>query len=575
MGLWSGSKPGSPRRSRWRAGWDRSEQITGSLLDRLTRQLRRYRSGGYAQGPNHRQRAEDLGWIMEIVRQAAYIQRADLAIDPEWSETRQAGTKTDGSANLYMVQRYDTDPGTHHRSLSHLAGREVVDMGAIARRLSLCEAGWRLQARLKADGIAVVSTPIRCGLTRVCPHCALSRAITRAVQTRRAIERGIVEGEVGELALMTVTQRAEVGEALESAIARLRESMSRLISRDRLSASRRRRWDALVSGVVWSVEVTRGWPGRDEGASQPPPDACWWHVHAHAVVTLRPGVTQEEAARELGATWERLSAAESGPDRGWDPCAGGVPEDRSRWATGGWWRPIDPSSMKEVFQATKYLCKPGSLGARELLEVLTVTRGQRWQGATGLFHGMVSAAADEPLGEEADLLSRPDAGRALCGLWDCPDEDGTEPIVSWPIQSADVAEVRAALELEPDREHAPVLVELWDPRGPLWRLVASRAWAHARASAHSAAVARADLAQVEARVGSRLSQLAEEEDRLALVGKRSAADVAQEEALDLVSEISEAARRVDKWETLSRLALGDLEHAPRSPRPSPRDDLPY
>lgn len=564
--LWRGADAQRPRRHRWRAGWDREETIPGSLLrSSRERSLRRYRSGGYAQGPRHYQAAVDLAWVVELCRQGAYGQRADLAIDPDWSETRQAGARPDGTPIHYEVSRYDADPSTHHPHLSYLAGREVVDLADVARRLRLCEAGWRLQARLRADGIAVVSTPIRCGQTRICPHCAGARALRRAGQVRRAIERGIVEGEIGELALMTATQRAVPGERLAEALERLRGSLSRLVTKKRMSPSRRAWWDALVAGVVWSVEATRGASGD------------WWHVHAHAVVALRPGVDHEEAARRLGASWERLSGEESGSGLGWDPCSGGVPEDRSRWATGGWWRPIDPGSLAEVYQATKYLCKPTSLDSTALLELLTVTRGSRLQGATGVFVGMVSAAADEPQGEEADTLSRPDAGRALARLWDCPDEDGEEEIVSWPIQPIDVPEVQAALDLEAEPATAPVLVEVWDQLtgGSLWRLVTSRAWAHARAASHSAAVARADLAQVEGRVANRLAQLAEQEDRLSLDGQRSAVEVLQKQSLDLVSEISEAAQRADRWETLGSLALADLERAPPLPRPTPGDDLPY
>lgn len=586
--LWKDVNPRFSRRGRWRSGWDREEVIQASLLHaERSLGLLRYRSGGYAQGTAHKQRAIDLAWVVEVLRQAAYIQRAELAIDLEWSETRQAGVKADGTPNLYKVRRHDLDPGAHSKSLAHLAGYEVVDCAHLAYRAARCEAHWRMSLRLGVPPLSVVSSPARCGLTKICPHCAHFRANRRAGEVRRAIEVGLEAGELEELALMTLTQRAEAGEKLWEAVLRFRGAMSRLMSRERMSDSRRRRWDATVAGLVWSVEVTRSWEGKAEGTPQPSPAQCWWHVHAHAVVALRPGVTQEEAARSFGTTWERVSALESGPGRGWDPCAGGVPEDRSRWAVGGWWRPIDPSNLREVYQATKYLCKPGSLNARELLEMLTVTRGKRWQGATGTFYGMVSADKDAPEeGDEEDSVHRPDAGRPLAALMDCPDEDGDDDVVSWPIKPADVEEVKAALEHEPDPRVAPVLVKLWDQgrAAPVWRLVAHRSWAHTRALTHSLSVAEADLARVEARVEERLGVLAAAVDRLSLQLPEAQGPAQeklqrqisglQEEAAVLLGEISEAAERIERWEGLVDLLAQDLgETSPLAVSPS--DDLPY
>lgn len=484
------------------------------MLDRRTGRRRRYQDGGYAAGPEHREAAEEAAWTVERLRWAAYEQRARLAVDPDLVEVRTCGRGPDGRPVTYELRRYAQDG--HAPGWEAWAGRVVVDLAAVARRVAACEGSWRHTLRLAPEGLRAVATPIRCGDHRWCPHCAGALASSRARLYRAAIERARAEGEAGHVALVTLTQRARAGESFESATGRLRRALRSLATSSAQARSWRRWWAAHVAGHVWSVEVTRGWPGHHEGAERPRARAAlWWHAHAHLVVVLRPGVAQEEAAQAIGERWEALTARESGAD-GWDPVAsGGVSADRRLWARGGWWRELELEDLSAVYQACKYLTKPAALDGQDIVELATWAHGARWHGRAGLFRGLADLDQDQDQDQEGDEGRRPDLGRLLAGVWSSQDICDLGDRL-WPLLAADVGDVRAALagsetegpqprlEVGPcDRcggGHDRAECEACGGTGERWRVRARASWAWATATAADLAVARADVGRLGAAV---------------------------------------------------------------------------
>lgn len=510
--LWRGKRgkvdPKQSRRDRWRPGWDRAEQVVGPLDGGA------YRDGGRSQGWTHRQAAAELATQVEVMRQAAYIQRAGAAVG-ERTEERQCGLKPDGRRNRYTVRYYDDDPEAHARPYTRFAGRAVVDAARLADRLAQCSQTWRHRLTLTDAGrLGVVPTPQRCGLTLWCPHCAQVAAVQRAHATRAALQAAHETGEVGAAVLVTLTQRSDPQEAAEGARARLRAAYRRWGPGKHAPRSLRAWWDASVWGTRWAEEVTDGSDGRR------------YHWHRHVLVLLRPGVDLEEAARRLGERWQAVTEDER-PGWGWDPWAGGVRTETGRWGVGGWWRPIDleDTALGEVFQATKYLIKPGSLDAFRWLQVATTCRG-RARGTTGGLRGL--QVEQDQAGAE---LVGPPPGEPVCPLLDCPkvDDDGGA-VVAWPVPLDLLPRVRAALQAEeqdhvagwvahsyvgetpdvPGAEPVPILGATPIPKGgPLpwliedadgWRLAACRSWARLRGQAYTAEVAAALAEEAAARM---------------------------------------------------------------------------
>ncbi len=559
MALWSGVDPKKSRRSEWKEGWDRDEKIQGSILRKGSKKLKKYLIGGYAQGQAHLERSERKGVVVEVFRQAAYEQRAHLAVDRSRWEVRQAGLAPDGKPNRYPVYRYAL--AGHSVGWKHFLGQEMVDAARHAYRLARCEAAWRHSLRLRDGGLGVVASPERCGLVRWCPICAALHAAQRAAKARSMLEEALEAGLAGLSVLMTLTQRGHLGETYEEARDRFKHAFHAFLTSGPQSGAWERKFKSMVSGIVWGIETPRSWEGKKDGVPRPPRSGRRWHDHGHIIVTLHPGVDEEEAARVLGERWEELTrrAGSHLPERadglgwGWDPESGGVPKDRSCWSRGDWWKPM--KETKEVFQATKYLLKPLELDGQELLEALTFSKGHRFQGSSGIYRGLTKHKIEPS--EVGELYQRPDPGEAIAGLWQCPRiEEDEEGVVSWPVRESDAERVRVALAEEVALGPPPRLVDVGLPgEAPAWRLVARREWARSRAATHTAEVAEADLCRARAAL-----------DRSGEDGP-SAEDVAR---------LIYAQKQADKaWEVDALLLVDWCEAPPLVLRCGPLDPIPY
>lgn len=392
-----------------------------------------------------------------------------------------------------MVQRGRHQVEDWRYSDGPLQGLPAVDPWAVAFKLAMCSSSWYVQ--LRADGgnlVDPVAVPRPCGLDHLCPVCA-SRFSSALAAALRLVLQEDLPGR--PLALVTLTQRAKVGESLESALARWRRAWE-LMTR----GAPGREFAELVAGWYYGLEVTRGDVGK------------WWHLHAHLVVVLHPGVEVAKARAWVGSTWRR-STESAGPGLGWQPEAGGcvlgpaparfelpdldalhvaqlrelaralplplvgawqlrraelvegirrlalewdtVRADHRRvesWA-GGWWRDIDPEDPAQVYQACKYPSPLADLAGDNLVEFLAVNHGRRWHQGGGVLRSVVARAKlleqdlEPDQGEDAgtvtdrdlslELGEAPPAQVALgqnvasCAPHESPDLDAVAPGLGW------------------------------------------------------------------------------------------------------------------------------------------------
>lgn len=358
---------------------------------------------------------------------------------------------------------------------SRLAGKTVVDCWALAHRVSVCCAHYR--RTLHAAG--VVDLAMRCDAPLVCPTCASARAGLYASAVRRVAAsltrpegegyreagRALLEAVRGSTAalpdvrledpqcrLVTWTQRAVAGEPLEVALDRLRMALSPMVSKRRMSSSWRQAWDHHRLGVRYQVEVVRGWAGKREGAPRPPARACWWHAHVHVVLL---GDRVDDLKDWVEQRWQMQTESASWSVRG-DGAGAADPASRR---DGGWWREVSLESLREVYQATKYLC-PGivDLTAAETVELVTVARAGRLAGGAGTLRGcIVGAEALEAVGQPDPCpppIPRPDWGPRMVSPAVAPlvtaDEARTPlsgPLIRLLQRAEDADAARTVLEL--------------------------------------------------------------------------------------------------------------------------------
>ncbi len=333
-------------------------------------------------------------------------------------------------------------------------GRQAVDPWAVAGKLQLCSSSWYVQLRAGVVGLVPpMAVPRPCGLWHVCPVCAARRSAELAAGLRDVVTAELKDHHV---ALVTLTQRARVGETLAGALERWRRAWGLMVR-----GRRGRRWSELVAGYYYGLEVTRN------------TDAHWWHLHAHVVVVLEKGLDPEAARAWVGQAW-RESTESAGPGLGWQPEAGDCtlgpapvavnlprtvrwlnPEAESledlnvaqlraiarhlpipvagawklrraalleairsralEWDTlrhdhrpvtswdGGWWEEVDTSDPARVYQACKYPTPITQLGGLHLAEFLAVSHGRRWHQGGGVLRGVVVDDSERPEADDSAL----------------------------------------------------------------------------------------------------------------------------------------------------------------------------
>jgi len=404
------------RRLTWAAGWDRSRACPPDpknddaprggwrevgLVAETPDALGRYKPSGWRRAHGKRRRA------VRLLRMAGYESRK------RWARER-VGLRQVG-AHLVDDWRYVDGPS---------AGLQAVDPWDVARKLQGCGSAWDVQIRVREHAdplqrLVPLPLPRLCGLAHVCPVCAgiRSRALARSLRAVVA-----AEPEDRRVFFLTLTQRADAGETLQDALTRWRGAWSRM-TRGRPG----RAWRDVVKGYYYGLEVTRG-----AGASEVNPGP-WWHVHAHAVVTVPAHVV--DVAAELGPLWHRATVAEAA-GLGWEPVAGiKRPTEThaaaaARYAAGDWSGPwcqeldtTDPE-LREVGQATKYATPVATLHPLPLAEFLSTAHGRRWHQGGGEWRSVVRMAEELDAvvdavvddGEAADRVDRVDLGRGVCGM---------------------------------------------------------------------------------------------------------------------------------------------------------------
>lgn len=431
-----GSAVRLPREARrWVEGWDwRLDACPPDPRDDASPGRKGWRDVDGCDGERWRKLHGHRTRVVRALRRAGYVQRH------HWPRL-QVGT--------LQVGRHEVEDWRYLQAVACVGGLPAVDAWTVARHLGSCCSSWYLQLRADTSAglLTSLAVPRPCGLWHTCPVCAARRSSALA----RAL-RGVISADLRGrwLALVTLTQRDRPGEHLFEAVERWRRSW-RLMTRGRPGQG----WKRLVSGYYYGLEVTRG--GGPDPLS-PSKGSRWWHVHAHVVVVLAQGVSQEEARRWVGETW-RAAGDASCPGYGWSPTAGGcvlgerpapavVALDEVARATvpalvalaralpapvagtarlrrpalvgailsaarawnkggrlhplaqpvtswaGGWWREVDPADPRQVYQACKYPSPVGDLSPRYLVEFLAVAHGRRWHQGGGALRSVLGRAAE-------------------------------------------------------------------------------------------------------------------------------------------------------------------------------------
>jgi hypothetical protein len=464
-GAWSVAAGRGARQ--WAAGWDRSAPAPAAPRPGDAspggRGWRTWRGRGAepARQERHRRRVQ----VVHELRRAGYLARH------RWA-------RAEGAAGVYLE--------------GPAQGLRAVDPWAEARHLSSCSARWQVDLRLGGQGLQPAPRPMPCGRGHLCPVCAADRSSDYAQAARAVLERLQAEGQVGALALMTLTQRAHPGERLQDALQRLRRAWRAVRRADA--------WRLGAAGGFWGYEVT--WR-KNRG----------WHAHLHVVVACAAGQLEADVRGGLGRAWRLhtdLEAEAAGLEGyGWAPAAGGCRtaparlerphlEDMtarqlralcgggqlsaSRWAAGvraasrlrraellerlrgawraherrhgrqvldwrgAWWRTMN--DLEAVKQAAKYPSPVGRLPGLQLAEFLACARGRRWHDGCGALRGVLAQAAelaqgaDSPLEDDAGVIvtqSRPGA---------CPDLDSVGPDLGWRDSAPDARPGAAEAQLE-------------------------------------------------------------------------------------------------------------------------------
>ena len=294
-------------------------------------------------------------------------------------------------------------------------GLEVVDPWEVARKLERCCATWRVSLRRRADGsLTVLPLPELCGQGHVCPVCAAAKSKVVAGALREVIAAQAPE----TMALVTLTQRADPDETLHSALERWRGAWRRMV-RGRPG----RAWRARVSDWYYGLEVTQGSEGR------------WWHVHAHVLLRLQPGQKLKQVRRQVGESWRAATEAERS-GWGWDPYAGGCEPDAGDWR-GGWWREVEATNLRAVYQAAKYPSPCAELSPVALAEFLSVAHGRRWHEGGGSWRHCRKLADELALAAEAPLEKPEDIGVNIASMApsQSPDLDQVAPDLGYAGQA--------------------------------------------------------------------------------------------------------------------------------------------
>lgn len=465
-GIWPGTweTTSAPRSSRrWRPGWDREEPCPPDPMRRgrgRARTLGAAPEGGWCRGEHWRQAWEDTRRVARTLRRSGYVAR--------WRWERVFAEERKIGRNVIRLDRYTEGPA---------AGHVAADPWDLARALSGCCSSWYTQLRQDAKGrLVLVKVPRQCGRRHVCPTCAQRTSSSLATAIRAVVEERHQAGDLGPLALVTMTQRVSMDEDLGEALARLRDAFARLTRDD---PELRRVWGDLVAGWYLGFEVTRTWNGKGTGTPEPEAEAALgWHAHAHLVIELDPAALARlrsdgypdpvAGARELlGRAWQTATgraALEAGlPGHGWDPVAGGCAPLEARGGEpgtfdfkGGWWRPIDPTAPEEVYQAAKYPTPLTTLGPVGLAEFVAVAYGRNWHQGGGSLRSVRKEAAEiERNGPPAvtapdgSHIAPPDLGDLIsrCGPQESPpaEPDPEDLTWTWRLRGGSLAELDPAV----------------------------------------------------------------------------------------------------------------------------------
>ena len=300
----------SPRSARqWETGWARGAICPRDPMKRRrgSRTFGTAPEGGPCRGRQWRETWEDSRRVVRTMRRAGYVARWRWPKGP-------AGERRIGK-NVIYLDRYLEDHDAHlahhpdpaiqqlaidnARRASPVAGLVAVDPWKTAEAIRLCSSSWHRQLKWKPGEIAAVKAPRRCGRRHSCPVCARQHSSSLAGALRDVIADGMEAGNLGSIALITVTQRASIAETLSHALERLRSAWRRL-TRGRPG----RRFKALIRSWYFGLEVTRTWAGKSDEKNptpRPPESAQGWHIHAHIVIELVPGTDESAARAEIGA----------------------------------------------------------------------------------------------------------------------------------------------------------------------------------------------------------------------------------------------------------------------------------
>lgn len=422
-GGWENTK--APRSSRkWAEGWNRSEKCPPDPMRRRkgSRTYGRAPEGGWCRGDRWREAWQDSRKVGRLLRRAGYVARHRWP--KERAEDRRIGR------NILELWRYLEGPAE---------GQVAADPWKTAREVIACSSSWYKQLRHSPTRLSVVKAPRRCGRRHVCPICAAKTSSSLAASVRAVVQDKSARGELGELALVTLTQRANLEETLAEALDRFRDGWERMTT-GRPGARQRE----IVAGWYMGLEVTRTWKNKGEGAPEPEAEAALgWHVHAHLVIELHQRISTEIGREHIGRAWRRASEAAAKaaalPGFGWDPFAGGCGTSGGRidWR-GRWWRPINPDSPAEVYQACKYPTPLVTLRPVGLAEWLSTAWGRRWHQGGGDFRSVRAQAKALQIEDGPPEITDEETGRiylapvlgelaAKCGPNDSPNADGGDP----------------------------------------------------------------------------------------------------------------------------------------------------
>ena len=418
-GEWIANGGGSSAKKsdrQWVSGWSREASCPIDPMKRRqgSRTTGPAPIGGAAQGRRWIKTWEDSRRTVRTMRRAGYVTRH------RWPR-RITGERQIGR-NVLTIRRYDHDHGAHldyhpdpeirrQAQRAPVAGLVAVDPWETAEAIRRCADSWKRDLKFGAD-LAVQAAPVRCGRRHACPVCAAAHSQKLAAALRDVIADADSRSEIGSMALVTLTQRADLSESLHQALERIRDGWRRM-TRGRPG----RRFKAIVDGWYFGLEVTRTWAGksrRPDPAPAPPESAQGWHVHAHIVIRMPPGIDQTAAQAEIGQLWERASAAASAhrsrPGYGWDPVSGGCTGQGDRPWAGAWWRSIAVQDPQEVYQACKYPTPLATLGPVGMAEWLSAAFGRRWHQGGGAWRSVIKDAKALDLGRRPGCTVDPDSG---------------------------------------------------------------------------------------------------------------------------------------------------------------------